>query len=137
MIESAEKIAVRTLVKNKIIGRKGVVVEDLWGVCGPGEIPVVYNGETSFRGTDIEDLKVIGPENAKADPKKCGAGEEACIFFVIGADGFECQRFGPLRNSIILRKEKMRAKRAPTELYPYCQAEWILIADAIRLSSGR
>ena len=62
-------------------------------------------------------------EKAQADPKKCGAGKgvDCCIFMTVGANGFECERFSALRNTLIFKKEQMVAKREPTELYPGCQ----------------
>lgn len=91
--------------------------------CGPNEVPVVYEGSTAFFGTDVGDLEVIGPENAEADIEKCGAdkGEECCIFMAMGSDGLSCERFGNLRYDLIFRKDQMRAKREPTELFPDCQ----------------
>ncbi len=111
------------VVENKETGNMGVVVNDPFGVCTDSETPVVYEGTTGFSGTDTKKLKAIGPENAQANPKKCGAGqgEKACIFLALGVDGFSCERFGSLRYIIVSKKEGMRAKREPTELYPNCQ----------------
>lgn len=108
------------VVKHKD-GRAGVVVTDPFGCCSGKEVPVVYDGTNFYSGTDYQYLKIIGPENAVADPKKCGAGtgKQCCIFLVIGTNGFECQRFGSLRDTLIFRK--MNAKRHPTQLYSNCQ----------------
>ena len=117
----------QTLVKNKNDGRIGVVVsEPSWETCVVGEFPVVYEGETVPLATFAEDLEVIGLENAIADMEKCGAGkgEECCMFLVFGggSSGFQCGRFKDgLRWTLIARKEKMKAKRHPTEMYPKCQ----------------
>jgi len=88
---------------------------------GPDEVSVVYDNSTTAIGTDWQTLEVIGPENAVADPKKCGAGrgEDCCIFLTGGSNGFICERFGSLRWSLIFRT--MNAKREPSELYPRCQ----------------
>ncbi len=128
MAEVVEKIAIKviqtgTVVRNHESGVKGVVIDDPFEVCGPNEVPVVYEGTTLYGGTDVEKLELIGPENAQADFVKCGAGrgEEACIFLTIGPEGPECQRFGSLRNALIARKESMTAQREPSQLYPACQ----------------
>ncbi|MBI2624777.1 MAG: hypothetical protein HYW70_00335 [Candidatus Nealsonbacteria bacterium] len=117
-------IGIGMVVKNKVTEKKGVVVDDPFGCCASFETPVAYEGSTSlFIGTDTKDLKVIGPENAKADLMKCGAGQgkKCCIFLVVGSSGPECQRFGDMRLDIIFRKDKMTAQREPTKLYPNCQ----------------
>lgn len=119
-----KKMNLGTKVKNKETGELGVVVTDQWNCCGPGEVLVVYEGTTASHGTDLNLLEYLGPENAKADLRKCGAGqggEKCCIFLVVGSNGPECQRFGPLRNTIIFRKDKMAAQREPSELFPACQ----------------
>jgi hypothetical protein len=122
-----ERISRQIVVRNKKTGKKGVTVDDLpspLDCCSPEETPVVYEGETVVIGTLTEDLEIIGLENAIADLKKCGAGtDKCCIFLTIGSKGPECERFGPLRFQIIMRKEQMRAQREPTELYPNCQLE--------------
>ena len=112
-----------TLVRNTDTGIIGVVVDDSFGCCSKEEVPVVYEGVTYSSGTPLENLEDLGPENARADLKKCGAGQEekCCIFLAIGKNGVECQRFGSLRISIILRKESTTAKREPTQLFPNCQ----------------
>ena len=119
MAEKSE-FQIGVVVKNKD-GHLGVVITDSFGCCGDDEIPVVYDGINYYSGTDYRELEVVGPENAKADPEKCGAGtgEQCCIFLVVGSEGFECQRFGSMRNTLIFRE--MKAKRHPTQLYPYCQ----------------
>jgi len=59
-------------------------------------------------------------DHTKPDPIKCGAGrgEECCIFLTAGSKGFECERFGSLRDMLISRT--MNAKRNPEEPYPQC-----------------
>lgn len=121
-----ERIPRQMVVQNKKTGKKGVTVDDTPGmlsVCSDEETPVVYEGDTGFDGTLTTDLKVIGPENAVADLKKCGAGKgkQCCIFLSVGRNGPDCERHGSLRFDIIMRKEKMNAKREPTEPYPKCQ----------------
>ena len=111
------------IVRRKDTDAKGVVVGDPYGVCSLNEVPVNYEGLTGFVGTPKEFLEDLGPENAKPDPGKCGIGkgEQCCIFFSIGRNGLECQRRGNLRDSLILNKGKMTAKREPTEIFPNCQ----------------
>jgi hypothetical protein len=36
--------------------RRGVIVEDLYGVCAPSEVPVLYDGEEGYHGTDWREL---------------------------------------------------------------------------------
>jgi hypothetical protein len=121
-----ERISRQMVVLNKKTGKKGVTVDDAPGMlycCSDEETPVAYEGDTAFMGTLTKDLKVIGPENAVADLKKCGAGKgkQCCIFLSVGRNGAECERHGSLRFDIIMRKEKMSAQREPTEPYPKCQ----------------
>jgi len=112
----------KTVVVNKE-GLMGVVINDSFGCCSSNEVPVVYEGSSTFCGTDIRELKIIGPENAQADMKKCGAGEgeECCIFMSIGPEGPMCERFGGLRFTLMARRNSMNAKREPTQLFPNCQ----------------
>lgn len=112
------------VVKNRQDGRQGVTIDELprMSVCGPGEQLVVYEGSTYGDGTMEANLEVIGPENVRADFKKCGAGDEAecCMFLVGGPSGAECARFGTLRNTLIFR-DGMTAQRHPIESFPECQ----------------
>lgn len=105
-------------------GRIGVTTSDLPGYLscnGPGEVTVVYNGTTVGDGTNENELRVVGPENAVADFHKCGAGKgsECCIFLTSGPNGTSCERFSSLRWSLIFRT--MTAERNPPEPYPACQ----------------
>ena len=112
---------VQTVVRRKSDGATGVVVNDNFGCCLPSEVPVVYHGTTSFLGTEVSDLEEVGPENAAADFRKCGAGQgaECCRFLVGGAGGAECARFSSMRDRIIFKSD-MNAKRDPSEPYPEC-----------------
>ncbi len=60
-----------------------------------------------------------------ADFKLCGGGKgaECCTFLTIGADGFCCERGGPLHDTLVKRTERTdwSAKRMPTEPWPRCQ----------------
>lgn len=52
-----------------------------------------------------------------------GRGEECCTFLTVGADGFECERFG--RYHDYLKRKAMSgsdwvSKRIPEEPYPDC-----------------
>lgn len=109
-----------TRVRNIKDNREGVVVFDPWACCTDEEIPVVYDNQEGFLGTLIGDLKDLGPENAVPEPDRCGAGRGAdcCIFLVCGANGFECQRHGSMRYSLIFKT--MTAKRSPTAPFPKC-----------------
>ncbi len=111
-----------TLVRRKDDDKLGVAVNDPFGVCSDDEVPVVYEGDTAFIGTDESKLEDLGPENAVADLKKCGAGQgdKCCKFLVVGSDGPECQRFGSLRYTLMFNN-KMTAQREPHELFPTCQ----------------
>ena len=120
-----ERIRPQMVVKDKMTGRFGVTVKDLPGMlscCTSEETPVVFEGHNASTGILTEDLEIIGPERALADPEKCGAGKgkSCCIFLTVGR-GFICERFGELRWDLIFRKEKMNSKREPTELFPKCQ----------------
>lgn len=113
----------QTVVANSE-GERGVVVPDMSGMMncnGPEEVGVVYERSNVSVGTNWRNLKIIGFEDAIADLKKCGAwrGSECCKFLVVGSRGVECQRFGPMRWSLIFRK--MTAEREPTRPYPNCQ----------------
>ena len=57
-------------------------------------------------------------------PKACGIGrgEDCCIFLTVGANGFCCERFGSLHDTLVARQPGMSAKRMPTDPYPYCMA---------------
>jgi hypothetical protein len=91
--------------------------------CLPSETPVVYDNAQGFSGTETSNLRIIGPENAVAEPAKCGAGlgAECCIFLTAGKDGFCCERYGDLRFTLIFKKSDMTAKREPLAPFPQCQ----------------
>ena len=107
-------------VKNKETGEMGTVIADTFGCCDPSEELVVYDGTNSGLGTNGALLETIEHETPVPDPSKCGAGMgvDCCIFLVAGSDGFECQRFGSLRDSLIFKT--MAAQRDPEEAYPLC-----------------
>lgn len=44
------------IVINVKTNRRGTVVRDTWGVCAAHEIPVRYDGEDGYLGTDWRDL---------------------------------------------------------------------------------
>lgn len=44
-------------------GKRGVTVDDFMSCCAVWETPVVYEGDTSFKGTMTTELKVIGLED--------------------------------------------------------------------------
>ena len=109
-----------TIVEHTESGRRGVVVNDAFGVCSPEEIGVVYYGTTYSDGTQQELLRQVGTYEAVPDLKACGAGkgDDCCIFLTVGPEGPCCERFSSLRNSLIFKT--MRAKREPPEPYPDC-----------------
>ena len=115
-------------VKNTKTNMVGTTCPDMSGMLacnGPGEVSVVYDGDGYANGTQETVLEVIGPENAVPLAEKCGAGkgEECCIFLVMGAKGFECERFGSLRWDLMFRSRSMSAKREPKEPFPHCFLE--------------
>lgn len=117
-----KRIEPATIVENKE-GQRGVTCPDIMSCCSDDQTPVVYDGDSFSTGTSTDTLKVIGPENAQADPGKCGAGRGAdcCIFITCGAKGFVCERHTDMRYSLIFRADKMTAQRQPTNPYPACQ----------------
>lgn len=121
-----ESISRRIVVRNKKTGRIGVVVDDLPGMfscCTSEETPVVYEGMSACVGTLTDKLEVIGPENAVADPRGCGLGTEkdCCIFLGVNPSGFTCERYGPLRWSLIFRVREIGSQREPVALFPACR----------------
>lgn len=116
------RIEPRTIVRSKNDGAIGVTVDDPWGACSSEETPVVYFGQEGFLGTLTSELEVLGPEEAKPDPAKCGMGKGAscCIFLTAGPGGFECERFSSLRSTLIAKAKDMTAKRHPAVAFPAC-----------------
>ena len=100
----------------------GVTVDDFMNCCAENETPVVYDGETSFLGTETADLEDLGPENAQADLNACGAGRGAdcCRYLTVGPEGPCCERFGELRYTLIFKRD-MTAQRDPAEPFPQCK----------------
>jgi hypothetical protein len=107
-------------VRNKETGEYGFVITDSFGCCSDEELLVVYDGTNTGCGTDEDLLQTVGFDIPNPIPAKCGAGrvKECCIFLVAGKDGFTCERFTPLRDSLIFRT--MTAERNPEEAYPDC-----------------
>ena len=101
-------------------GRLGMVVQDIMNCCAADEVPIVFDGVAHFEGINEDNLTALGVPKHKPDPKKCGVGKGAdcCIFLTAGADGFACEKFGSLRNTLIIKT--MTAKRDPVEYYPDC-----------------
>lgn len=108
-------------VKNKTSGEIGVVINDIYRCCDEKEVLVVYDGNSQAIGTDIDILENLGLENAKADPKKCGANQngKCCLFLVIDPLEPVCTRFTGRRDGVLLNDKGK--KRIPTELFPKCQ----------------
>lgn len=111
------------MVVRSVGGKTGVVIDDEFGVCSGNETLVVWEGTDFGLGSPTEDLEIVGPENAKADLKRCGAGrgEQCCIFLTVGMDGPECARHTGLRTTILVHARGMNAQRYPLEMYPNCQ----------------
>lgn len=109
-----------TRVLNKKNGKAGYVINDSFGCCSDGETLVVYEGTTYGLGTDTELLEETMQIPQIPDHIKCGAGkgEDCCIFLTISGQGFKCERFTSLRDSLIFKT--MNAKRNPEEPYPDC-----------------
>jgi hypothetical protein len=42
---------------------------------------------------------------------------------MFGQGGWQCQRFGGLRYSLIFAKSRMNAHREPVEMFPNCQIQ--------------
>lgn len=127
-----EAVPFQTVVRHRPSGQLGVVIPDPFKVCTPEETFVVWDGYDVARGVLTAELKVIGPENARADPIKCGDGQgkNCCIFLTPSwprgdppAPLYDCSRFGLLRLSLIGNgvTGKIGAQRHPTQLYPGCQ----------------
>jgi len=107
-------------VKNKETDKMGFVVADSFGCCDSSEDLVVYDGTNTGFGTDKALLETIKYETPTPEPTKCGAGMgvDCCIFLTVGSDGFVCERFNSLRDTLIFRT--MKAQRNPEEVYPLC-----------------
>ena len=107
-------------VKNINTNEEGFVIDDSFSCCDDSEDLVVYDGTKHGSGTDRNLLKEIPFIFPVPDPKKCGAGkgDDCCIFITVGPDGFSCERFTSLRNTLIFRS--MNAKRNPEQVYPEC-----------------
>lgn len=109
-----------TRVLNKEGGVFGHVINDSFSCCAGEEVLVVYDGTSSGLGTDRSLLEEAEQIKAVPDFKGCGGGRgaECCIFLTVGPKGFCCERFTPLRDSLIFKT--MVANREPTEPYPDC-----------------
>lgn len=110
-------------VKNKKDGRVGVIINDAFKCCGENELLIVYDDDPLALGADINDLEYLGPENAVADPEKCGANQngKCCLFLAQDPFGYACTRFTPRRDGVILNANGKNLKRIPTKMYPFCQ----------------
>ena len=92
---------------------------------GDDDLSVVFDNEKTTTTLNCFDggreaFRVVGQENARPIPRKCGAGKGAdcCVFLTCGADGFSCERFSSMRDTLLFKT--MNAKRNPSEPYPNC-----------------
>ncbi len=110
-----------TKIRNKKNNKIGVVVSDIMSCCDETEVPIEYEGTSTFQGTDISIIEDLGLVNPQPNFSACGAGkmENCCIFLTVGPQGISCERFSSLRNSLMFKT--MSAKRQPTEAYPNCK----------------
>lgn len=108
-----------TRVMNKE-GQMGHVINDSFRCCGDNEVLVVYDGTNTGLGTDEGSLEEVEQAILIPDIEKCGGGrgKECCIFLTMSGDGPCCEKFTPLRDSLIFKT--MSAKRNPIEPYPKC-----------------
>lgn len=111
------------IIVENAAGHRGTTVPDFMNCCGANETPVVWEGQTAFEGTFTRDLKLIGPENAVAEPVACGLGRgsQCCIFLTADNGGFRCNRHSWTRYAIIFASDQMLAQRHPTAIYPRCK----------------
>lgn len=111
-----------TKIRNIDTDSIGVVVSDIANCCEHDEIPIEYEGDNYFTGTDVNKLESLGPLNPEAEFKGCGGGkrEKCCKFLTAGPNGLDCERFSSLRNTLIF-KNGMSAQRQPSEPYPECK----------------
>lgn len=121
----AQGLAPQTRVRVKSTGEEGVVCPDLQGMLTdtPDGVPVIMDGLGTSQEVSAGDLESLGPEGAVSD-ETCGHGKgaECCIFSTFGGqEGFQCQRYGSLRWSLIFNKKNMTSQREPTEPYPNCK----------------
>jgi len=136
------QLAPQMRVRHKESGQLGTIWTTIYLLTSDGddELSIVYDNDGKG-GTTItlnceggrEAFEIIGPENAIADPKKCGAGlgKECCIFLVAGSNGFECARYSSMRYDLQFRT--MNAKRDPSAPYPLCQIDklWMVNKNEI------
>lgn len=121
-------------VRNKTTNKEGVLLPTIYLLTmdGDDELSVSY-GDGGSATLNIEggreNFELLGPEDAIADPTKCGAGKgkACCKFLVVGSNGFECARNGSLHYTIIFKQ--MTATMEPSSLYPHCQEE---ITEAVK-----
>lgn len=112
------------IVLNATTGKKGLVVPDFMSTCASWEVPVLYEGTTSFCGTNKEELEDLGPENPVPSFQKCGGGKGAnCCMFLVAGGKLMCARATEMRYDIIFKASGpgWSAKRHPVSLFPKCQ----------------
>ena len=122
----AQGFVPQTRVRVRSTGQTGTVCPDLQGMLtdSPDGVPVVIDGMGTSQEASPSDLDDLGPENAVAD-EACGRGKGAdcCIFMVFGPDGFQCERFGSMRWTLIFKKAEMASQREPIAAYPDCKVD--------------
>jgi hypothetical protein len=100
-----------TVVKSKKDNKKGVVICDIFRVCGEGEVLVQWEGSSDTFGQRQEELEVLGLLSPKVDFEKC----KDCIFY----NGYNCLAYKPGRAGMLFGKNGN--KRIPNRIYPNCQ----------------
>ena len=70
------------------------------------QIAAVKNGHT----TPVPDFEGCG----------VGRGAKCCVFFIVGAEGPHCERWGPLHEMLVEKQPGMSAKRMPVAPWPAC-----------------
>ena len=117
------KFPPRTRVRNRATKAEGTVVPDyplFGGADIEDDVTVIYDGTAIYVEVGQDFLEIIGAEEPRPDPYRCGAGKGAacCVFLTCGAGGFNCERHTGLRWVLISRA--MNAKRKPVAPYPDC-----------------
>ena len=99
-------------VKSKKNGRVGLVIPDIFGVCGKGEVLVEFDFSKNALAVLLQDLELIDEVKPEVNFEKCFD----CVFF----NGQECLRC-TLRRAVFLLGN---GKKYPSRIYPHCQNQF-------------